>query len=429
MNVPQTGDPCSPAAQNKKTHDLRQTPSFAFMPPSLDERRVVPQRSADTAIDEAIIYSDETEIVSVNVDVLVVGAGFAGSIVAERLASAGRQVLIIDRREHIAGNAFDEFDDHGCLVHRYGPHIFHTNSDRVWEYLSRFTEWHDYEHRVRAEVDGRLLPLPINQDTINQLYGLDLDEEGIRTFLENVREKRPEIKTSEDVVLSTVGRELCDKFFRGYTLKQWGLDLSQLSSTVLARIPTRSNRDDRYFSDKFQAMPKHGYTRMFQNILDHANIRAELSTEYVAAKRRYNPSLTIFTGPIDAYFDHCYGPLPYRSIRFDHEHLPEVNKFQPVGTVNYPNEHLFTRITEFKHMTGQVHTGTSIVREYPVDHGDPYYPIPRPANEMLYNRYKELAEAEKSVVFLGRLAQYRYYNMDQVAGAALATGDKLLGLR
>jgi UDP-galactopyranose mutase len=359
-------------------------------------------------------------------DVLVVGAGFSGSVAAENLAQAGYSVLVIDRRNHVAGNAFDELDQHGVLIHRYGPHIFHTNAERVVEYLSKFTEWLPYEHRVLAEVEGQLLPIPINQETINRLYKLDLDEAGVARYLESVREARQPVKTSEDVVLNSVGRDLCDKFFRGYTKKQWGLDLSELSGNVAARIPTRTNRDDRYFTDSFQKMPKDGYTRMFENMLDHPNIKVEVGVEFEAIREKVQSNFTVYTGPVDAYFGYCYGKLPYRSLHFEHEHLADVPRYQQVGTVNYPNRHAYTRITEFKHLTAQQHSGTSIVREYPRAEGDPYYPIPRPDNEQLYQQYKALAEAEPNTIFVGRLAQYRYYNMDQVVAAALKAVEPLI---
>jgi len=359
--------------------------------------------------------------------IFIVGAGFAGSVMACELAKAGHQIHVIDRRSHLAGNAYDEFDATGILVHRYGPHIFHTNAQRIVEYLSYFTEWIPYEHRVLARVDGQLLPIPINQDTINRLYGLDLDEASVQAFFDRVREPRSPIKTSEDVVLNTVGRDLYEKFFRGYTRKQWGLDPSQLNAAVTARIPVRTNRDDRYFNDQFQIMPKDGYTALFQRMLDHPNIRLELGTDFFALRDRIKARMIIYTGPIDAYFDYCYGPLPYRSLHFEHQHLSGIVQYQPVAVVNYPNEHDYTRVTEFKHLTGQQHTGTSIVREYPQPEGDPYYPVPRPENEALYQQYKALAARESNVFFVGRLAQYRYYNMDQVVAAALKTADRILG--
>lgn len=358
-------------------------------------------------------------------DYLIVGAGFAGASCARVLAEAGQRVCVIDRRAHIAGNAFDRIDEHGVLIHEYGPHVFHTNSEKVFAWLSRFTGWRPYEHRVLAQVDGRLVPVPVNRRTINTLYGLDLDEAGAANFLARVREPR-EIRTSEDAVIASVGRDLCEKIFRGYTRKQWGLDLSQLSASVASRIPARAGDDDRYFTDRFQAMPEHGYTAMFGRMLEHPNIDVRTGTAFEDVDSATDRRATIFTGPIDAYFGYRFGRLAYRSLRFEHEHLPAVTTFQAVATVNYPNEHEYTRITEFRHLTGQSHPGTSIVREYPRADGDPYYPIPSPASEALFERYAALARDERNVHFIGRLAQYRYFNMDQVVGAALAAAGRLL---
>jgi UDP-galactopyranose mutase len=359
-------------------------------------------------------------------DALIVGAGFAGATTARELAEAGQRVLVIDQRPHIGGNAFDHFDDHGVLVHRYGPHIFHTNSERVFAWLSRFTDWRPYEHRVLAMVEGKGYPIPINRSTINRLYGLKLDEAGASAYLEAVREARAAIKTSEDVVLASVGRDLCDKFFRGYTRKQWGLELSDLAAGVAARIPTRTNDDDRYFTDRFQAMPMHGYSAMFGRMLDHPNIEVRTGLSYAEIGPTIDRARTIFSGPIDEYYGHRFGRLPYRSLRFEHQHLAGIAGFQDVGTVNFPNDHAYTRITEFKHLSGQQHAGTSLVREYPTAEGDPYYPIPNPANEALFKKYEALAEAESDVFFIGRLAQYRYYNMDQVVAAALTLAHRLV---
>lgn len=360
-----------------------------------------------------------------NAIILVIGAGFSGSVVAREIADAGFQVFIIDKREHIGGNAFDELDAQGLLIHRYGPHLFHTNSERVFKYLSRFTNWRPYEHRVLSMVNGKEYPFPINRNTLNHLYGLNLDEAGSKAFFENAREPRDPVHSSEDVVLNSVGRDLYEKFFLNYTRKQWGMEPSALKAGVAARIPVRTNTDDRYFTDSFQAIPLHGYTCMFENMLDHPNIRVELGVDFSQVRASGNFSHVVYTGPIDAYFDHCFGPLPYRSLRFEHEHVAETEWFQRVGTVNYPNDHAYTRITEFKHLTGQQHTGTSIVREYPQAEGDPYYPIPSDSSEALFKRYQELAEAETGVTFVGRLAEYRYYNMDQVVAAALVAGKRL----
>jgi UDP-galactopyranose mutase len=360
------------------------------------------------------------------IDVTVVGAGFSGAVVAERLAEHGLTVRVVDRRDHVGGNAHDRLDAHGVLIHPYGPHIFHTNAQRIVDYLSRFTRWRPYEHRVRAKVGDRLVPIPINVDTVNALYGLSLDESTIEAFYASVREPRERIETSEDVVVSQVGRDLYEKFFRGYTRKQWGLDPSELSSSVAARIPTRTNRDDRYFTDAFQQMPADGYTKLFERMLDHPNIRVETGVDWWVERDRPKSRHVVYTGPIDAWFGYRFGRLPYRSLRFEHEHVPDSPLLQRVGTVNFPNDFEYTRTTEFRHLTGQSHTGTSIVREYPTAEGDPYYPVPRPENEALFKRYEALAAAETDVTFVGRLAQYRYYNMDQCVGAALNAANRIL---
>jgi len=360
-------------------------------------------------------------------DYLIVGAGYAGSILAERLArGSGKQVLLVDRRPHIGGNAYDHYNDAGILVHKYGPHIFHTNSKDVFDYLSRFTDWRQYQHKVLASVDGQLVPIPINLDTINKLYGLSLNSFQMEEFLASRAEKREQIKTSEDVVVSKVGRELYEKFFRGYTRKQWGLDPSELDSQVTARVPTRTNRDDRYFTDMYQAMPKHGFTRMFQNMLDHPNIKVMVNADYRDVKDSIPHREIIYTGPVDEFFDFRFGKLPYRCLEFKHETL-NVPQYQPVAVVNYPNDNPFTRITEFKHLTGQEHPKTSIVYEYPQSECDPYYPIPRRENAEIYRQYQELAEAS-GIHFVGRLATYKYYNMDQVVAQALTLYARLCNL-
>ncbi|HEV2851877.1 MAG TPA: UDP-galactopyranose mutase [Thermoanaerobaculia bacterium] len=360
-------------------------------------------------------------------DYLIVGAGFAGSVLAERLArGSGKKVLLVDRRPHIGGNAYDHYDDAGILVHKYGPHIFHTNSKEVFEYLSSFTRWRPYEHRVRASVDGQLVPIPINLDTINQLYGLKLTSMEVEKFFESVAEPREHVRTSEDVVVSRVGRELYEKFFRGYTRKQWGLDPSQLDAMVTARVPVRTNRDDRYFSDTYQAMPLKGYTRLFENMLDHDNIKVLLNTDYREVADFIPYDKMIYTGPVDEFFDYRYGKLPYRSLKFEFETVNEA-RVQPVAVVNYPNEHLYTRVTEFKHLTGQEHLKSSLVYEYPMAEGDPYYPVPRPENAEIYKKYQALAEERSDVHFVGRLATYKYYNMDQVVAQALSVYARIVG--
>jgi len=354
-------------------------------------------------------------------DWLIVGAGFAGSTLAERIASQrGEKVLLIDRRPHIGGNAYDCLDAAGLLIHQYGPHIFHTNSERIFEHLSQFTEWRPYEHRVLAKVDGMLVPIPINLDTVNTLYGLDLTSEELPAWFAERAEKVDEIRTSEDVVVSVVGRELYEKFFRGYTRKQWGLDPSELDRSVTARVPTRTNRDDRYFGDTFQAMPLHGYTKMFERMLDHPNIEVRTGVDFAEVKDSIPYGRLVFTGPIDEFFDFRFGKLPYRSLKFRHETLDE-EWHQPVAVVNYPQTEEYTRVTEYKHLTGQEHAKTALTYEYPSAEGDPYYPIPRAENAELFKKYEALADARDDVWFVGRLATYRYYNMDQIVGQALAT--------
>ena len=362
---------------------------------------------------------------SVQYDVLVVGAGFAGSVLAERLAAgSGKRVLLVDRRPHIGGNAYDQHDEAGVLIHPYGPHIFHTNSQAILDYLSRFTAWRPYEHKVLAEVRGMRLPMPINRQTVNSFFGVDLTEEEVEAFLEGKAEHVGTVRTSADVVLGKVGRELYEAFFQGYTRKQWGLDPSELDKSVTSRVPTRTSDDDRYFTDQFQQMPLNGYTRMFERMLDQPGITVALGTDF----RDVDPGCydqLIYTGPIDEFFGHRYGKLPYRSLNFRHE-THDTPWLQPVGVVNYPAEDVpYTRITEFKHLTGQEHAKTSLCYEYPTADGDPYYPVPRPENAALYQKYQALADATPNVSFVGRLATYKYYNMDQVAGQALATYQRL----
>ncbi len=362
-------------------------------------------------------------------DYLIVGAGFAGSVLAERLAcGSDKKILIVDRRPHIGGNAYDHYNDDGILVHKYGPHIFHTNSREVFEYLSRFTDWRTYQHRVLASVDGQLVPIPINLDTINKLYGLNLTSFELEKFFESVAEKVERVRTSEDVVVSKVGRELYEKFFRGYTRKQWGLDPSELDASVTSRVPTRTNRDDRYFTDTYQAMPQHGFTRMFENMLDHPNIKVMLNCDYREIERLIPYREMIYTGPVDEFFDNCYGKLPYRSLQFKHE-THNTETYQPAPVVNFPNEQLYTRTTEFKYLTGQEHQKTAIVYEFPQAEGDPYYPVPRQENADLYAKYKALADKTMGVHFVGRLATYKYYNMDQVVAQALTIYAKIVGER
>ena len=365
-------------------------------------------------------------------DTLVVGAGYAGSIMAERLASrCGQRVLVVDRRDHIAGNAYDYVDDHGVVCHRYGPHIFHTQSDKVVEYLSAFTDWRPYEHRVLAQVEGQLLPMPINRDTVNRLYGLELaSEDEMAAFLAERAEPRERIETSEDTVVAKVGRDLYEKFFRGYTRKQWDRDPSELHASVCARIPIRLDRDDRYFGDHFQKMPRDGYTAMFRRILAHPGIEVRTGVDFAEVRGQVAYEHLVYTGPIDEYFGHRFGHLPYRSLEFElrSEPTPDGGLVQPVASVNYPSPDVpFTRITEYRHLTGQQHGSSTLAVEFPRSEGPPYYPVPQAANRELYRRYEALAAREQPrVTFVGRLARYQYLNMDQVTAQALATFERLV---
>ncbi len=354
-------------------------------------------------------------------DYLIVGAGFAGSVAAERLASQqNKKVLLVEKRNHIAGNAFDEFDKHGILVHKYGPHIFHTNSKRVFEYLSQFTEWRKYEHRVLANINGNLYPIPINRTTINKLYNKNFTTENeVEEFYESVREERNPILNSEDIIVNQVGKDLYEKFFRHYTKKQWELDPSELSSSVCGRIPIRTNTDDRYFTDKYQFMPKDGYTKMFEKMLTHPNIEVLLNTDFKEIISKIEFDKMIYTGPIDYFFNYKFGKLPYRSIKFEWENL-DVEKFQKVAQINYTDEaETFTRIIEHKYLTAQTNAKTTISKEFPKMKGEPFYPIPNSKNSKLFNKYKIEADKLKNIKFIGRLAEYKYYNMDQVIGRVL----------
>jgi UDP-galactopyranose mutase len=360
---------------------------------------------------------------------LIVGAGFAGSVLAERLAAGlDKRVLLIDRRPHIGGNAFDEIDAAGVLIHRYGPHIFHTNADDVVEYLSRFTQWRSYEHRVLARLDDDLLPFPINRTTLNRLYGLNLgSDQEAEAFFASRAEPCAVVRNAEDAVVSKIGRDLYERFFRGYTRKHWGLDPSELDASVTARIVARTSLDDRYFTDRFQAIPAAGYTRMFETMLDHANITVETGVDFRDVRREPIYDEVIYTGPIDAYFDRRFGLLPYRSLAFRHETV-NLERFQSAAVVNHPDEATpHTRVTEHKTITGQIHPMTTITYETPSADGEPYYPVPRPENQALLKRYQTLARATPNVHFIGRLANYRYYNMDQVVAQALMAFRRIAG--
>ncbi len=354
-------------------------------------------------------------------DYLIVGAGFAGSVLAERLASQqNKKVLIVEKRNHIAGNAYDEYDEHGILVHRYGPHIFHTNNKLVFDYLSQFTEWRFYEHKVLASLNGELYPIPINRITLNKLYGMNLQtDEEVKEYFQSVREEKNVILNSEDIIVSRVGRDLFEKFMRYYTKKQWNLEPKELSPSVCGRIPVRTNADCRYFTDKYQFMPKEGYTKMFEKMLNHKNIKIFMNTDYKKIMNDVRYDKMIYTGPMDYFFDYIHGKLPYRSIRFEYENI-EHEYFQSTAQINYVDDSFeFTRVVEHKRLSENKTTTTTISREYPQINGEPFYPIPTYENKMKYNLYKKESAKIKSILFCGRLAEYQYYNMDQVVSRML----------
>lgn len=361
-------------------------------------------------------------------DYLIVGAGFAGAVLAERLASqCNARVLVIDRRSHIGGNSYDRYDAAGVLIHPYGPHYFRTNSDRVVQYLSQFTEWHPVEYKILSWAQGQFWNFPINLNTFEQLLGRASSPEEMEATLAKWRVPIEKPRNSKEVIVSQVGERLYEMFFKNYTRKQWHRDPTELDPSVCGRIPVRTNRDDRYLSDKFQALPKQGFTAVFEKMLAHPNIRVQLGTDYREVRAQVECGHLIYTGPVDEYFDHCFGPLPYRSLRFEPETF-QREFFQPAMQVNYPNDEEFTRIVEIKHATGQKIPVTTIVREYPENFGpgkEPYYPVPAPDAKALYERYAQRVAAERGVSFVGRLATYRYYNMDQVIAMALTEFDRL----
>ena len=373
---------------------------------------------------------------------LIIGAGFSGLVLAERLSSQlGAKCTIVEKRDHIGGNAQDEYDEAGVLVHKYGPHYFRTNSPRIRDYLSRFTEWHPVDYRILSHADGRYWNFPINLNTFEQFLGRESTSEEFEVWLEKNRVPIENPANSEEVIISQVGWELYEKFFKNYTLKQWKKHPRELDASVCGRIPIRTNRDDRYLREEFQALPKAGYHQMFRCMLEASpNVELILNTDYRVIVDQIPHDHLIMTGPIDEYFDYCYGPLPYRSLRFENESFsgeqlkdrePISGKpgfWQPVMQVNYPNDEAFTRIVEIKHATGQTCTNTTIVREYPEDYSpgkEAYYPIPNPETAALYQQYAQKAEGLEKVSFVGRLATYRYYNMDQVVGMALVEFEKL----
>ena len=359
-------------------------------------------------------------------DYLIVGAGFAGAVMAERLASQlNKKIIIVEKRNHIGGNAYDEYDENGILVHRYGPHIFHTNSKQVFDYLSQFTEWRFYEHKVLAQLKDKLYPIPINRITLNKLYNLNLQtEKDVKNYYDSVIEKRNPIKNSEDIIVNQVGNDLFEKFFLHYTKKQWNREPKELSPTVCGRIPVRTNDDCRYFTDKYQFMPKDGYTKMFEKILKNKNIEIVLNTDYKSILNDIKFDKLIYTGPIDNFFDYELGKLPYRSLSFEYKTF-DLEFYQTAAQVNYvDNQSPFSRVVEHKYLSNQTSEKTVVSFEYSMTDGEPYYPVPTNENRNLYEKYLQTAKKLESIIFLGRLAEYQYYNMDQVIASALFTIER-----
>ena len=374
---------------------------------------------------------------------VIVGAGFSGLTVAERvIAEQGKSCLIIEKRSHLGGNAYDFYDDHGVLIHKYGPHYFRTNSGKVLEYLSRFTAWHPVDYKILSFADGQFWNFPINLNTFEQFIGRPSTTEEMEDWIEAHRVKIETPANSEEVIISQVGWELYEKFFKGYTIKQWQREPKDLDASVCGRIPIRTNRDDRYLREEFQALPAAGYTRLFEKMVDAcgAKLKIVLNSDFREVLPHISYKHLVYTGPIDEYFDCCFGPLPYRSLRFERESFTSQTLkgregiagkkgfWQPAMQVNYPNTESYTRIVELKHATGQTCENTTIVKEYPVNFGpgqEPYYPIPASDAAAIYSKYKDKAAFEQNVSFIGRLATYRYYNMDQVVGMALKEAEKL----
>ncbi|WP_323163546.1 UDP-galactopyranose mutase [Variimorphobacter saccharofermentans] len=350
---------------------------------------------------------------------VIVGAGLAGLTMAERIANERKEtVLIIEKRSHIGGNIYDSYNEDGILIHNYGPHIFHTNDREVYEYLSRFTKWNDFWHRVLTYVDGNLVPMPITVETINQLYNLNLNCSQVEEFLKKQAVDIKDIKTSKDVALSKVGQDIYEKIFESYTRKQWGIDPGELDTSVISRIPIRYNRDTRYFADKYQGMPKHGYTKMCEKMIENNKIKVMLNTDFREIKDQITYNTLIYTGASDEYFDYKHGRLAYRSVRFLFETY-DTERFQEAPVVNYPNDYDYTRITEYKQLTWQKHPKTTISKEFPCAEGEPYYPFPTKEHKKQFALYEEDMKKEPNVIFIGRLAEYRYYNMDGVVRRAL----------
>jgi UDP-galactopyranose mutase len=356
-------------------------------------------------------------------DLLIAGAGPVGCTIAERAATVcGWRSLVIDKRDHVAGNCYDRIHESGVLIHEYGPHYFRTNNRGLLDYLSRFTEWIPGNYRVKSLVHGALYPFPINIDTLEQFFNVKLDPESAERLLASHREVSGEPRNSEELMLSRVGWRLYEAFYLNYTRKQWDRHPRELDPSVCGRIPVRLNRDSRYVDQTYQVMPSRGFTALFSRMLDHPLISVRLRTDYASVAERISPRIaTVYCGPIDAYFQFSLGRLSWRSLKFTYQ-VHAKPFVQPCVQINYPNDCDYTRTVEFKHVTGQQHPHTVVSREYPSYDGDPYYPVPQEEQRALYRRYETLAQEEtraRNVFFCGRLATYRYINTDQAIEEAL----------
>lgn len=354
-------------------------------------------------------------------DYLIVGAGFAGSVLAERIASElKKDVIIVEKRNHIGGNCYDEYDENGIFIHRYGPHLFHTNDREMIEYLSQFTQWYKYEHKVLAYSKGEYFPMPINRETINRVYNTNLrTEEDVKSYLLSIKENRFPIKNSEDIIVNQVGQKLFEKFFKHYTYKQWNYYPKDLAPSICGRISVRYDSDDRYFRDKYQLMPKDGFTKLFEKMLSSDRVRLILGTDFKELINSINYKFLIYTGPIDYLFDYKFGKLTYRSIEFKFKNF-NTESYQPAPVVNYVDEDVpYTRVTEYKKITGQKAFSTTISFEYPNSGNEPYYPVLNPLNLELFRKYKFEANKVRNLILCGRLAEFRYYEMGQVIARAL----------
>lgn len=356
--------------------------------------------------------------------VLIIGAGITGLTLAERFASQGAKVQVIEKRDHIGGNCFDSVDSHGIHIHRYGPHILHTHYREVWDYLSRFTEWAFYQHRVLGFIDGQFVPIPFNLNTLHMLFPAKMAERIERKLTKAFgfgnRVSILELRKTDDRDLRFLADFVYEKVFLNYSLKQWGLRPEELDPSVTGRVPVVISRDNRYFQDPYQGIPKDGYTRMFERMIQNGNIEIECNTDFAAVKNRVKYDLLFYTGPIDEFFDYRFGKLPYRCIRMEFQNF-DFDSYQPAAVVNYPNDYDFTRITEFKKFTGTVTSQTVIGIEYPGDSGFAAWPVLSEKSRETLRLYLQEAEKLKKegIYFVGRLAEYRYYDMDDAVKRAL----------